>query len=353
MRRQRRIGQFGLIQANTALLERPVLCVIVDVEEEFDWSGPFSRRNTFVNSIHGLRRGHDIFRRYGLQPTYLLDYPVVADPHAREFLGTRAESAEAVIGAQLHPWVTPPFEEVVCPYNSFPCNLEENLERRKLATLTQAINEALGVTPQVYKAGRYGFDLGREHILRDLGYVVDTSIMPFRDYSGMGGGPDSFAFPDQPFWTEPEHRVLYLPVTHSVIGPLRGLSRSWFGRLVFGTSASRMHIPGALARLGLFERIMLTPEGLNLEALQRLTRSLLAASYRVLILSLHSSSFVKGGTPYARSDEDIEAMLSRIERFLEFFFRSVGGASMNPLELKLALDARSVQGNCSPWGSTR
>ena len=342
MRMQRGAGR-DLVQADTSALDRPVLCVVVDVEEEFDWSGPFSRRNTFVNAVRGLRRGHEIFRRYGLQPTYLLDYPVVADPQARDILAPWAAAGEAVIGAQLHPWVTPPFEEVICPYNSFPCNLEEDLERRKLTVLTQFIDAAFGVAPRVYKAGRYGLDLRREHVLRDLGYVVDTSVMPFRDYSGTGGGPDSFALPDQPFWIAPERQVLYLPVMHSVIGLLRGLGRGRFGRLVFGATASGLHVPGVLARLGLFERIMLTPEGIELSALQRLTSALLAVGYRVFTLSLHSSSFVKGGTPYARSDADVEALLGRTERFFEFFFGPAGGIAMNPLELKQLLEGHKAQ----------
>src|SRR5271157_2271821 len=142
------------IKAETGSVEKPQLCLVIDTEEDFDWGGPFSRRHTTVHSIEGIDGGHSVFRRYGLQPCYVVDYPIVSDARACDVLGRWLEGGECLIGAHLHPWVTPPFEEVVCPYNSYACNLDADLERRKLAVLTEKINENLGVTPRIYKAGR-------------------------------------------------------------------------------------------------------------------------------------------------------------------------------------------------------
>lgn len=321
------------LRANLTSIERPIICVIIDTEEDFDWTGPFSRRDTFVNSIDSVSRGHGIFRRYDIQPTYLVDYPVASDPRACDVLGPWLERMECLVGAQLHPWVTPPFEEVICPYNSYPCNLEPDLERRKITALTECIHDVLGVVPRVYKAGRYGLDIAREPTLRSLGYTVDTSVLPFRDNSGEAGGPDFFGYPDQPFWTQADREFLYLPVTHSLIGPLRILAYTGLDRHLLGNLASRMHLPGVLARLRLLERIMLTPEGLSLGDLQRLTKGLLHAGHRVFALSLHSPSMVPGSTPYVRSEQDLEQFLDRIDRFLEFFYRDLDGQPVNPLEL--------------------
>lgn len=327
----------SLVPADTSCLPRPVLCIVVDAEEDFDWNAPFSRRNHAVVSLQGLRHGHALFRRYGLQPTYLLDFPVISDPHAGEILGPWIEAGEALAGAQLHPWVTPPFEEVVCPLNSYACNLAPDLERRKLGLLSGRIAGVLGQPPRVYKAGRYGIDLRRERTLHALGYMVDTSVMPFRDYSGNGGGPDFFGYPDRPFWTGAERRVLYLPVTQSLIGPLRGLAGGGADRALFSAGAERLHLPGLLARMRLLERIMLTPEGVSLAEMRRLTSGLLAAGYRVFALSMHSPSFMPGSTPYVRSATDLAALLGRIEAFLDFFLGTVGGEPINILALRWQL----------------
>jgi hypothetical protein len=323
--------------ADTSGFEKPVLSVVLDTEEEFDWSAPFSRNNRAVENLGHLHRGQAIFRRYGLVPAYLVDHPVITDPRSAEVFGPWLEAGECLVGAQLHPWVTPPYEEVVCPFNSFPCNLDSELERSKLAVLTEEITARLGVAPRVYKAGRYGLDIRREETLASLGYIVDTSVMPFRDFSGLGGGPNFFSYPDQPFWLSPGRQVLYLPVSQSLVGPLRRLRGSGLDRAVFGPLSSRLRVPGLLARLHLLERIMLTPEGVALEEMCRLIRGLAADGQKVFTLSMHSPSFMPGGTPYTRSDAEVEAMLDTIDRFLDFFFTDLGGVATDPLSLRTRL----------------
>ncbi|MBV8613819.1 MAG: hypothetical protein JOY66_08615, partial [Acetobacteraceae bacterium] len=54
----------------------PRLYVVVDTEEEFDWSAPFSRRETRVSNIAAQERAHSVLEPYGVRPVYLVDYPV-------------------------------------------------------------------------------------------------------------------------------------------------------------------------------------------------------------------------------------------------------------------------------------
>lgn len=323
----------AVIELEVSKLDRPLLSVIVDTEEEFDWSGPFSRRHVSVDSLMHIWRGHEILRRYGLQPAYLLDYPVVADPRSLEVFGPWLERGECHIGAQLHPWVTPPHEEVVCPFNSYPCNLDPELERRKLEILTVKVRERFGIMPRIYKAGRYGLDIRREGTLVELGYEVDTSVMPFRNFSGLGGGPNFFGYPDRPFWASAERRLLYLPVTQSLVGPIRSLGRDKLGEAIFGRLSSRLRLPGILARLRLLERIVLSPESASFEEMRRLVDCQMRAGNRIFALSLHSPSFMSGGTPYSRSARDVDELLTRTDRFLGYFARDLRGLPISPLRL--------------------
>lgn len=327
--------------AELPALETPALCVLIDTEEEFDWFGPLSSRNISVQSMSDIRRGQEIFRRYGLRPAYLVDYPVIADPRSAEVFGPWVEAGDCLIGAQLHPWVTPPHEEVVCPYNSYPCNLDADLERRKLAALTEKIQATLGIAPRIYKAGRYGLDLTREAMLSELGYRVDTSVVPYRSFAGAGGGPNFFGYPNRLFWSSPERRVLYLPVTQSLIGPLRFLRRHAASQRIFGRLSSSLHLPGILARLHLLERIMLTPEGVSFVEMRKLVDSMLADGDRVFAFSLHSPSLMPGGTPYVRTDAERDGFLARIDRFLDYFFGTIGGQAVTPLDLLRMAEAPS------------
>lgn len=88
---------------NLDRLTKPVLCVNVDTEEEFDSTAPFSRDNTAVTAMSELAKGHGILRRYGLKPTYLADIPIVTDDRARDVLGGFLDAGECLLGTQLHP----------------------------------------------------------------------------------------------------------------------------------------------------------------------------------------------------------------------------------------------------------
>ena len=56
----------------------PVLLVVVDAEEEFDWSGPFTRDHHSVRSMAAQGPMHRIFEKYDIRPTYVVDYPVAS-----------------------------------------------------------------------------------------------------------------------------------------------------------------------------------------------------------------------------------------------------------------------------------
>jgi hypothetical protein len=327
----------SLVPADVGKLARPHLCVVIDTEEDFDWHGPFSRNNTSVESFKHLARAQDLFEGHGVRPCYLASYPVLMDDYAAETLRGWIGAGRAVIGAHLHPWVTPPHDEVVCLANSFPCNLPNDLERQKLQRLTDTALERLGQRPTVYKAGRYGFRVSRGAMLMDVGFEVDTSVLPFRDLSGAGGGPDFFECPSQPFWADDTRRLLHIPMTHGLIGPLRTLAGSGADRLLFSSRLRRMRLPGLMSHLGLLERIMLTPEGLTLDDMKRLVGKLASGGQLVFALTMHSPSFAPGHTPYARDMAEVDALLGRLDGFLKFFCDELGGVPVTPGELKSAL----------------
>ncbi|WP_150007253.1 hypothetical protein [Iodidimonas nitroreducens] len=123
----------------TTKARAPQLYVIIDTEEEFDWDAPFDRRARAVTSIPAQQRAQDIFARYDLVPSYVIDHPVADNPEAVAVLKAWQDEGQAVIGAHLHPWVSPPFDEEVSRQNSYPGNLPKSLEYEKLRQLTALI----------------------------------------------------------------------------------------------------------------------------------------------------------------------------------------------------------------------
>ncbi len=286
--------------ANLTDLGGPRFLVTVDTEEEFDWTGPFTRTEHGISHVPAISRFQTLCEKYGVQPAYLVDYPIATDPAAIALFANLAKDGRAAIGAQLHPWVNPPFFEDVSVLNSFASNLPAELERQKLTELYNAIATNIGVRPDMYRAGRYGAGGATTSILRDLGIRIDSSVRARFDYSPQGG-PNYSESPVNPFWLSPGD-VLELPVTTVFGGALRSSGDMLFGR-TFSSDAAR----SMMSRTGLLERIALTPEGIPLDKAIEGIHLALAEGIGILNFSFHSPSLAPGNTPYVRSNADLEA----------------------------------------------
>ena len=308
-----------------------MLAVIVDTEEEFDWSAPFSRSAVGVTSIPSQTHMQAVFRRHGIVPTYVMDWPVVATPTSMAFMRRLMERGECEIGAHLHPWVTPPHEETLSGPNSYAGNLPPDLERRKIEALTRLIERNFGRHPRIYKAGRYGIGPATPGILADLGYEIDASVVPYTSF-GRDGGPSFHGRPDRPHWIGPGGRLLELPVTTGFAGAAADAGPAVFRR-IDGPLGRALHLPGIVSRTGLMERIPLTPEGCDLAALKRLTRALLARGHQVLTLCYHSPSMVPGHTPYVRTEAQLRSFIETCDAYFDFFAREAGGRFATAFEI--------------------
>jgi len=274
----------------------------VDTEEEFDWRGPFTRDQHGLSHLARLPHFQQFCEGLGVVPLYLVDWPIASSPDAAEILGAAARDGRAEIGVQLHPWVNPPFHEEVNPRNSYAGNLPFELERAKLLALRDLIEDRFGVPPLSYRAGRYGLGPRTHEILREAGVAIDTSVRSNFDYRA-GHGPDYAAHPLEPYWADADHMLLELPVTSVFWGMLRRQGR-WLYPLA--ERVPRLH--GALSRVGLFERIALTPEGVTLEEAIRGLDIAIDDGLPVTVLSFHSPSLAPGHTPYVRSENDVECL---------------------------------------------
>jgi hypothetical protein len=279
----------------------------VDTEEEFDWRAPFRREGYGLSHTVAIRRFQAFCETLGAHPVYLVDWPIVHDPCAVEVIGDAVRRGTADFGVQLHPWVNPPFEEEVSTANSFAGNLPQALEAAKFSALRDAVEAAFGSAPQIYRAGRYGLGPNTAAMLKQTGIRIDTSVRALFDYSDQGG-PDYSNHPLVPYWVDPERSLLELPVTSAYWGPLRR-----FGPLIHRV---QRHVPtffSGFSRLGLLERIALTPEGVSpREALRGIDLSL-DAGLPLLVLSFHSPTLAPGNTPYARTEVEVEALYAWFE----------------------------------------
>src|SRR6185312_4406778 len=330
---------------------RPTLFAVIDTESEFDWSKGVAADFGTVRSIERLHSVQSVFEKFGITPCYVVDYPVATGKTSaailRQMIGRGAE-----IGAHLQPWTTPPFVEPVDDRHAFPGNLPVWLQRQKLLWLGQAIEASLGISPQVFKAGRYGIGAATLRLLEELGYEVDLSVAPGFDY-GRQHGPDFRGFGAELSWFGEGRPMLEIPTTSGFTGLLRkGGPRLW--NLLDHPAPRRLRIRGILDRTALFSRTRLSPEGYSLAQMKRLTLDLIRGGQSFLTLSFHSSSLQPGFTPYCRTESDVEALLARVAGYLAFFRDELGGDMASPLAMHRFLlehEERGSQWTASPFPS--
>jgi hypothetical protein len=290
----------------------------VDTEEEFDWGRPLTRDRHGLRHVAALARFQAFCEAEGVVPVYLVDWPIAQSAEAAQILRGPLAAGRAEVGVQLHPWVNPPFDEEVTPYNSFAGHLPRELEAAKFGQLRDAIEQSFGVAPAIYRAGRYGLGPHSASILSEQGLAIDSSVRARFDYSG-GQGPDYSRHPLVPYWADEDRTLLELPLTTVFWGMLRRQ-----GEWLYPAIAGLPRAPGVMARCGLLERIPLTPEGTDVEDAIRGIDMAIDDGLPLLVLSFHSPSLEAGHTPYVRNEADLEALYDWFRRVFAYLeLRSV------------------------------
>ncbi len=312
----------------------PRLCITIDTEEEGLWSGQYRMTGNSVENIQGLPRFQSLCDRLGIRPTYLIDAPVVQDDRASDILAEIHSAARCEIGAHVHPWCNPPLDELYDSRESFFCNLPVGLQRAKLDWLTNAISDRFRERPISFRAGRYGLDVIGARILAELGYRVDSSVIPFTDYSS-DGGPDFTRAPWQPYFVgdsslqTPEGTGTLLEVPVSV-----GFNWQNFPRAMACLHQLRRpslrwtRIEGVLDEMRLLKRIKLSPEGTGGRDLRTLVDRYCATPGSSLVMMFHSTSLVPGNSPYVRNQQELEQFLSRIVATCEYCIDQHGATAV-------------------------
>ena len=311
---------------------RPILAVVIHTEEEFDWNKPHDRYATGVEHMQHIDRAQSLFEEFGIVPNYVIDYPIASQDAGAAPLKAFSDSGRALIGAHLHPWVSPPHTETVNAFNSYPGNLPRDLEAEKLRLLTEQITESLGTRPVTYLAGRYGFGPNTGEILEELNYEVDISpAVPINFCAD--GGPDYSDYTSHPYWFGNRRKLLGLPGTGGYVGILHKGGTSLYKKLTHPWMR-RTKLSGLTARLRLMERIRLSPEDYSEPEMRRMTDTLLKSGIRIFVFSFHSPSIQPGGTPYVQSDADLKRFLDKCRRYFSYFLNTLSGTAMTPVEIK-------------------
>lgn len=307
------------------------LVITIDTEED-DWS-TYRREGSGLRNIERVPALQRLFDEFRVRPTYLVDYPVAADPRTSALFRELSKDGRCEIGAHCHPWNTPPFREEISTRNTMLCNLDPGLQYEKVRALHGAISENVGVVPVCFRAGRWGFGAEVAGAIARLGYRIDTSVTPYTDWTRYGGPDFSEESPgmkriDGDGADSPGGRGGLLEVPTTIGFLQRDFQRSnRLYRRVTRPAWKRTRMLGLLDRLKLLNKVWLSPENSGTGEMIGLTRAMAGNGYPVVNLTFHSPSLVEGLTPFVRGEADANRFLRKIREYLTFA-RSEGIASI-------------------------
>jgi hypothetical protein len=255
-----------------------------------------------------VSRLQPLFESYGAKPTYLVSPEVIRDERSAQEL--RAIGASCELGAHLHGEYAEPGAWEPEVTRDFQRDYEGDVEKQKLAYLTDQFIKAFEYQPVSFRAGRFGIGQRTIGILEDLGYSVESSVTPNVDWSAAGSPGLSFeGSPTQPYRparedpSRPgESAILEIPIT--------------IRRRLLNA------VPGLGKRI---EPRWLRPTWTSGEALIRLAEDEISDARRtqpgrpvVLNAMLHNTEVIPEASPYADSEVDARAILDRLRILLAF-----------------------------------
>lgn len=306
------------------------LIITVDTEEEGLWSNSFRATGNTVDNISGVPAFQAICNNHNLRPVYLINSPVIEDDAASKILQNINSRGDCEIGAHIHPWNTPPVENNIDSHKSYLCNLAPDIQAKKLQLVTDSIKNRFGDSPVSFRSGRYGLDIYGIKLLKELGYIVDSSVCPFTDYSD-DGGPDFRHFPWRPYYvgekfdipSEISDGILEVPVTFGFNWP-NFQAAFKLHELLAAKGLRKLRLRGILSRLNLLNKIKFSPEKHDAKALKQLAKIYSRHENPCVVMMFHSSSLVSGHSPYVPDDATLRSFLGVIDEVSDYCLNSLG-----------------------------
>ncbi len=296
--------------------------ITIDTEED-NW-GDYKATVATVENILALPQLQSLFNEYGAVPTYLVNYPVARQQQSVEVLSSFLKEGVCEIGAHCHPWNTPPVEEELNARNSMMCNLDYELLIRKMNCLHKTIEDNFHIKPVVFRAGRWALNEDVARCLSELGYLVDSSMSPFVDWSD-NFGPNFRDSSTHPFYFKADNICQHDKVGELLeVPPTIGFYQSNFRlcdkvvHTISNSVLSRLRLLGILDRLQLLNFHWLSPELSSGKEMIKLSKHFVKSGHNYLNMSFHSTSLLPGKSPFVRNERELILFLDKIEVFLQY-----------------------------------
>ncbi len=273
-----------------------VITIDTECDHSYDWTK--SDPLTFMSVTESIPNVLEpVFRKYGAIGTYLLTAEVLEDDACVHLL---RNIGNCELGGHLHPEYMAPekkHKEYAGTYSKeFSNNYPPDIEKQKIANLTNLFEKKIGYRPLVYRGGKFAFSANTGYALMELGYSVDTSVTPKISWQKIGG-PDFAKFPDQPYIIKGNGQASLLEVPVSIVylnSLWKFLNRPTWLRPTYSETADIKKLIDVVIKKYAGQKII------------------------VLNMMFHSMELYLGASPYSTTKEKCEKIIGNIEMTLQY-----------------------------------
>ena len=274
--------------------------VTVDTEGDNLWAWKPGEKITIENNRY-IPRFQNLCEKYGFCPVYLINNEMTEPDDFCTFLRKKTSERKCEVGMHLHAWNTQPEYALEKKYNGLPYITEypEEIVYKKHFYLKRKIEDRLDVSPVSYRAGRWATNMNLFKVLGQLGFSVDCSVTPGISWSNcegmtIQGGNDYRAACNKPYRIS--ENIIEVPLTSAKFRTFYGRSiKQLIKNFVFGVDG------------------ILRPAVVSLEIMKRTVLHVEKEDNGYLEFMIHSSELMPGGSPYFKSEEEIEEMYNAME----------------------------------------
>ena len=315
--------------------------ITIDTEGDNLWGRPKNNEITTLNARF-LNRFQDLCNRFNFKPVYLTNYEMAKSPDFIAFGEKNVAKNNCEIGMHLHAWNNPPIYRNLGEKDgdlTYITDYPKDIIKEKIEVLGSALTKKFGEIKS-HRAGRWGLNSIYAKALYNWGIRIDCSVTPYvswqnyKGYQNGNNGEDFRKFPVQPYfmnmdklYQKGDTNFLQVPVTirskrnlsatskklallnnHNVI---KKVSNKLFGTIPNSNWQWMRPMRGNLKNLLILsEKIKNENETTYMEFM------------------MHSSELMAGGSPYFRTNEDIETLYDDLEKLFSTIAKNFEGKTL-------------------------
>lgn len=279
--------------------------ITVDTEGDNQWTWKPGMPITTTNTGF-IGRFQSLCERYSFLPVYLTNYEMIMDEEFCGFAESKSQEGLCEVGMHIHAWFSPPDFELQNRFGGQPFITEypNDVVKEKLAFLKQLIVDRVGVEPVSFRSGRWATNEVLFKMLDELGFLVDCSITPgISNYTdkGMSVEHGNDYTKEKIEIKSLSGKLIEIPMTTKRIRTLQGTSVKNRARNVI-----------------LGKDIWLRPAINTFDEMKKLCDSVEESGIPYLEFMIHSTELMPGGSPYTKTESDVEVLYERMEKLFEY-----------------------------------